>query len=440
MQAGVAIFVVVATFVTAAHAHADSTSTDYQILTPVLTPGGYATSSSFSIYGVVSEFVNSFSNSSSYGINGGFPAYPFVTTPIVSAAGGQTKVDLTWTASTGYLGYAVSGYAVGESTASGGPYTFTAVGNTLSYSATALTANTPYYFVVRTLDGSGSTIATSTEVSATSTGASTPPPNPGSGGGGGGGGGTPNVVVLTNPGATVVFTGHAYPNSTVVLLKDAQIALSSEAGGDAKFSFSLTNLSPGSYVFSVYGIDSSGKHSTPIAFPETLSAGVTTTIGGIFISPTIDVDKSEVKRGDNIAIFGQSTASSTVTISVHSNPEVFVRTEADKDGAYLYNFDTSFLDFGDHVAKSKATVANEISNFGASVSFAVGTQNISKKPSSGCVSADLNCDGKTNLVDFSVMAYWFNRALSGTGFNSDLNHDGKVDLVDFSILAYHWTG
>jgi hypothetical protein len=53
---------------------------------------------------------------------------------------------------------------------------------------------------------------------------------------------------------------------------------------------------------------------------------------------------------------------------------------------------------------------------------------------------DLNCDGKVNLVDFSIMAFWFGRTLTGKGLDADLNHDSKVNLVDFSIMVFHWTG
>ncbi len=52
---------------------------------------------------------------------------------------------------------------------------------------------------------------------------------------------------------------------------------------------------------------------------------------------------------------------------------------------------------------------------------------------------DLNGDGRVDLIDFSILAYWWGRAVE-PGACYDLNHDGKVTLADFSILAYHWTG
>ena len=175
--------------------------------------------------------------------------------------------------------------------------------------------------------------------------------------------------------------------------------------------------------------------------PVSVTAGATTNITGIFISPTIDVDKSQVKKGDNIAIFGQSSPVSNITITVNSSAELFLQTKSDKTGAYLYNLDTSPLELGSHTTRSKAATSTEISDFGQSVAFAVGTQNIAKQAITKCsLIGDLNCDGHVNLIDFSIMAYWYKRTISGTGVKADLNHDNKVNLTDFSILASHWTG
>jgi len=52
--------------------------------------------------------------------------------------------------------------------------------------------------------------------------------------------------------------------------------------------------------------------------------------------------------------------------------------------------------------------------------------------------ADINEDGKVNLVDFSILLYWFGKPLNDKGV--DLNGDGEIDLSDFSILAFYWTG
>ena len=255
------------------------------------------------------------------------------------------------------------------------------------------------------------------------------------GGGGGGGGFVPPLVT------GVIFSGRAYPQSSVTLLKDAQIAATTIAGADANFQISISGLSAGNYIFSVYGEDSKGRRSSLLTFQVSVTQGAITSVTGIFIAPTIAVDKSTVKHGDNIAIFGQSAPEGEITIAVNSEEEFFVKTTADDGGVYLYNFDTAVLEMGEHFTKSKTALNGEISSFGQAVSFAVGTETTDKDTGADECSktkTDLDCDGRINLVDFSIMAYWYGR--SSPPSNIDLNSDNKIDLIDFSIMAYYWTG
>lgn len=52
--------------------------------------------------------------------------------------------------------------------------------------------------------------------------------------------------------------------------------------------------------------------------------------------------------------------------------------------------------------------------------------------------ADLNCDTHVNLIDLSILLYWWRSAQPG--IRADINKDGIVNLIDFSILLYWWTG
>lgn len=263
----------------------------------------------------------------------------------------------------------------------------------------------------------------------------TPPPPPPGGGGGG--------AVSTAP--NIVFLGKAYPLSKVFVLKDAQIAISTIAGPDANFSVSLSNIASGNYTFSLYAEDEDGRRSSLFTFPIFITAGASTVISGIFITPTIDVDKQEVKRGDNIAILGQTIPNADVVIAVNSHEQLFFNAKAQNDGAYLYNLDTSPMELGGHSAKSKASAEGLLSSFGKSVGFTVGDKTVIKPPTTGECPArgDLNGDCKVNLVDFSLAAYWYKRALSEQ-FSlveaQDLDGDGAITLRDFSIMAYYWTG
>jgi hypothetical protein len=259
--------------------------------------------------------------------------------------------------------------------------------------------------------------------------------NGGGGGGGGGGGATPPY---TPPVTSVIFSGRAYPLSKVSVLKDGQLSVSTVAGPDANFYVAYNGLSSGNYIFAVYGEDQMGRRSTLFTFPVYISAGTTTQVGGIFLAPTIAVDKTEVKLGENLTIFGQSVPEASVTISVHSPQEIFTQVKADVHGAYLYNLDTATLTLGEHETKAKSTIQNELSAFGKVLNFTVGQETVKTEEKPAVDKGDLNHDNKVNLIDFSITAYWYNRSDPPAGI--DLNGDHKVNLIDFSILAFYWTG
>lgn len=257
--------------------------------------------------------------------------------------------------------------------------------------------------------------------------------------GGGGGGGYSSTSITTIPNTNVVFTGRAYPRSTVTLLKDAQIVATTIASADANFQVTISNISGGNYLFSVYSEDNKGNRSSLLTFPVGITAGVTTKVSDIFIAPSLAVDKSEVRKGDTISIFGQSVPTAAVTITIGSDQDFFVQGSADSSGIYLLNFDTTPLEMGQHTAKSKSSFKGEISPFSKVTSFIVGTQNIlAQAPTQSSLKGDTNSDSRVNLVDFSVAAYWYKRPSPPA--TADLNGDKKVDLVDFSIMAYYWTG
>lgn len=259
------------------------------------------------------------------------------------------------------------------------------------------------------------------------------------GGSGSGGAGSSNYTSNTE----AQFVGRAFPNSRVELLKDGQLVASTIAGADARFNISVRGFNIGNHNFSILGRDKESNPSVPVTYNLTLTEGVTTMVSGIYIAPTIGVDKKVVKQGENIAIFGQTTPTSTVTISVHSPEEFFRSTGSDSDGVFLYNFDTSILNKGTHETKAKSLSSGEISEFGQTASFEVGDVTILKDAKSCPQKGDLNNDCRVNIVDFSIAAFWYERELSNEFKlveSAVLNNDSKINIFDLSIIAFYWTG
>ena len=193
------------------------------------------------------------------------------------------------------------------------------------------------------------------------------------------------------PVTRVIFSGRAYPKSAVTLLKDAQVSATTIAGPDAVFQIDISGLSAGNYIFSVYSEDKAGRSSSLLTFPISITEGATTNVSGIFIAPTIAVDKTQVRRGDNLAIFGQSALNSQITISINSEKEFFQKTQTDDDGIYLYNFGTEVLDIGEHFTRAKAASEGEVSPFSKTANFTVGDRSAAGEPKRTFLKGDLKC-------------------------------------------------
>jgi hypothetical protein len=184
--------------------------------------------------------------------------------------------------------------------------------------------------------------------------------------------------------------------------------------------------------------DPKGNRSLLFSFPLFINQPSVVRVSGVFLAPTIAVDKTEVKRGDTLAITGYAYPESEVTIGVSSENETFYKTKASTAGFYFHNLDTSILEIGNHTTRAKAALSEEFSSFTETIGFLVGNKNVLARTSEKVFKGDTNNDKRVNLVDFSVMAYWYKRTRPPV--SADLNGDGKVDLVDFSILAFNWTG
>jgi hypothetical protein len=267
----------------------------------------------------------------------------------------------------------------------------------------------------------------------------TPPP-PNGGGGGGGGGGAAGGLLLTNANyESAVFKGLAYPGSIISLLKNGAVIAEVPANPNGTFEIRVQNVPAGTYTFGIRAEDTQRLRSSTQVFTVYLSQGVTVTIDGIFIAPTIATDKFEVRRGDPIILFGSTAPNAKVSISVNSVTELIKRVTANANGIWSYTLNSLELARGSYEGKARAITSNDISLFSDPAVFIVGTQNKSRPTTlRGNKRCDINQDGRVNLLDFSILAFWYKR----TGFPDkvDLNTDKRVDLSDVSILAYCWTG
>jgi len=242
--------------------------------------------------------------------------------------------------------------------------------------------------------------------------------------------------------AAVVFEGKAFPSAFITLLKDDSVAATFLADSRGIFYKNLMGLQSGTYNFGIRAQDTDGRDSVTLNFRAELLSGYTVDISGIFIPPTISISSNNVKKGDPVDIQGQAFEGSDVNALI-SPDEVFKKAKNLSSGNWLLKLDTGQLSEGEHSVKVKAFFNGEQSLFSDTVSFFVTPAGKpTPTPTSTvllvCKGADLNSDGKVDLVDFSILLYFWEQR-QPANICADINVDGTVDIVDFSIMMYYWT-
>lgn len=252
---------------------------------------------------------------------------------------------------------------------------------------------------------------------------------------------------IEEPDTTVVFKGIAYPSATVTLSQDGDVKSVISTTAQAVFEVSLI-VDPGTYTFSIVGLDENGLEGKVSNFTMTLTSGTTTTISGIFLGPTISADQTSITTGETVTLSGTTAPNSEVNVTLTS--PVFVPAageqhiavniaSADTNGRWLQLYNADDLVDGSHEAKAQAIepINDNVSEFSKSVFFEVTTT--TPDPCASSVPGDINCDGFVNLVDFSILLFYWN-ASNPANARADINIDGIVNITDFSIMLFYWTG
>ena len=245
------------------------------------------------------------------------------------------------------------------------------------------------------------------------------------------------AVITGGPPANpiVQFKGRASPNISITILRDGASVATTMADSLARFDTTLTDQPTGQHTYELTATDASGLPHASMTFALNLSLGSTMIISGIFLGPTLDVDKDIVKLGEPLTFSGMTAPSSTITLTVQSDPRSYAVT-ADATGRWNRTVLSSDFGTGSHTASAMALANdNTISEDSISVGFAVNPL----EPCDGKSTADLNCDGKVNLTDFSILLFFWLKT-NPSNIRADINTDGQVTIVDFSIMLFQWTG
>lgn len=230
----------------------------------------------------------------------------------------------------------------------------------------------------------------------------------------------------------VVLRGKAYPNAVVNVLLDGKIKGTALADSNADFQYSSTDITPGTATFGFTAKDANGIESVTTSIVFDVAQSAVSTVANVFFPPTIQVSERQVPKGEPLTVSGFSVPNASVSSEIGGGAKTTLSGTVDKTGAWAIRVDTASLADGLHTVKAFFKLDQSVqSGFGKSISFSVGEGAFADTGS-----ADLNGDGKVNLVDFSIFLLKWN----SDDIQSDFNADGTVNLGDFSIMLFNWTG
>lgn len=253
-----------------------------------------------------------------------------------------------------------------------------------------------------------------------------------SGGGSGGGGGSTADLGETE----IAVSGRAYPGETVHILLDGDEISTVRADSAGRFEFT-TESSPGTATMGFWALDANRVRSVTFTTTFDVTQGAITNVNGILLPPTLAISDVTVNPGDQITISGQAVPDSEVEVHFdNSNSKITAVT--DSNGEWAVAYDTSSLSSAVHTVRARYVLSSgrltTQSSFSTTLQLFVGVDGSPTTPS------DLNRDGSINLIDFSILVFWWGTEGGSSDPPADINGNANVGLEDFSILLFNWTG
>jgi len=266
----------------------------------------------------------------------------------------------------------------------------------------------------------------------------------GGGGGGrgsGGGGGFENSDGPFESGdAQVIISGHAFPGAQVTIMADGQIVDRVRANGQGEYSTTVDEIARGAYTFAIYAEDRNGERTGTFSTSFTVSGARASRLSNINITPTIAVSPDPAEPGETLTFSGFTLPDANVTIETGRTGganTVTLTATSDGSGFYTTSLETQGFARDTYQVRARAEQPagdGERTNFSAFEFYGLGQT--AEQP----LFADLNRDGSVNLIDFSILLFWWQSSGGDSDPPADINQDGTVSLTDFSILLFNWTG
>lgn len=252
---------------------------------------------------------------------------------------------------------------------------------------------------------------------------------------------------IESPLTSLVISGYTSPNSFVTIFEGVTVSGTTVSDLSGRFFFNLTGITDGFHAYKISSTDQLKRSTAQTSLNIYLIKGTITTATNLLLSPSISIDKTEIKPGDLLTIAGSAKPNSQVNIFVES-PIRSYTVQSDNGGQWsqtLSSNETKTFNPGEYRTYSFVQDVNSNQSIVSStLTFFVKTSDV-ENPDPVCTvngvespadisKGDLNCDGKVNLTDFSILLFHWKTNHK----KADINKDGNVSLTDFSIMMYYF--
>lgn len=223
---------------------------------------------------------------------------------------------------------------------------------------------------------------------------------------------------------TLHIQGVAYPDAQIVLIErtrgvDEIVERVAAASDSGEFHIINSKFQNGKRIFVLDVKDPEQRSARTQLFHADFNSGTFET-SNLFISPTIDVARTTIMRGDFVKVVGYAAPNTQVHIEIDN--KFSYEVVSDDKGKYSMLINTSNLSSGIHSVRSIQGLDQMFGGFSLNKTFTVTTVTNPR--------ADFNKDNRVDIRDSSLFLKLWKDGVK----TADLNNDGKIDLSDFSVF------
>ncbi len=244
------------------------------------------------------------------------------------------------------------------------------------------------------------------------------------------------TATISPPYASVRISGYSAPGTFITITENGTVIGTDTAGIAGLFSKYLTGIFPGSHTFTLYGVDASNRTTSLLDVSAVTPIYQETSISNLLLSPTIELSNTSINQGDLLVSNGSAITNGNLSIFTEPHLRTYYATSS-ATGLWSYTIDNTdeYIPGDYHIYSLVQNGTGSQSLFSNALQFTViSSQEGGTNPLCDISRGDLNCDDSINLVDFSILMYYW----GSTNQISDINEDESVNLVDFSVMMYYW--